>query len=204
MRSAPVSAPTSSSHGRRGGGAVYGSPTPAPATQSSTSAVSRIERVNTNSCVSGPQYSPKSGPSVVRARVGFSPTRPHMLAGNRIEPPMSLPCAIATMPAATAAAEPPLDPPVEKSSPHGLREGPYATGSVVTLAASSGRFVLPTNTKPAARNRWANQASSGSRQSSSLRTRILQWNGSPAVWHTPSFIANGTPGNGPSPTSPLL
>ena len=31
----------------------------------------------------------------------------------RIEPPPSLACAIGTMPAATAAAEPPLEPPVE-------------------------------------------------------------------------------------------
>src|SRR3954447_5243710 len=128
MRSAPVSAPTSSSHGRRGGGAVYGSPTPAPATQSSTSAVSRVERVNTNSCVNGPQYSPKSGPSVVRARVGFNPTMPHMLAGNRIDPPMSWPCATGPPPAATAAAEPPLEPPVLYARSHGLLDGPYASG----------------------------------------------------------------------------
>ena len=31
---------------------------------------------------------------------------PHMEAGKRIEPPMSLPCATGTKPAATAAAEP--------------------------------------------------------------------------------------------------
>ena len=78
---------------------------------------------STNSCVSGPQYSPKSGPSVVRARVGLSPTIPHMLAGKRIEPPMSLPCATGTSPAATAAAEPPLDPPVLRVSSHGLCVG---------------------------------------------------------------------------------
>ena len=36
---------------------------------------------------------------------------PHMLAGTRIEPPMSLPCATGTYPAATAAPEPPLEPP---------------------------------------------------------------------------------------------
>ena len=74
-------APTSSRYGRSGGGAVYGSPVPAPATASSTAAVSRIVRVSTNSWVSGPQYSPKSGPSVVRARLGFRPTMPHIDAG---------------------------------------------------------------------------------------------------------------------------
>ena len=42
----------------------------------------------------------------------------------RIEPPPSLACAIGTIPAATAAAEPPLDPPVEWSVSQGLRAGP--------------------------------------------------------------------------------
>src|SRR5262249_19528942 len=111
IRSRPGGAPTSSRYGRFGAGAVYGSPGAGPATASSTAAVSRTDRVSTNSWVSGPQYSPKSGPSAVRARVGLRPTIPHMLAGNRIEPPMSLPCATGARPAATAAAEPPLEPP---------------------------------------------------------------------------------------------
>ena len=113
IRSRPGSAPTSLANDRSGAGAVYGSPGPGPAVASSTAAVSRTLRVSTCSCVSGPQNSPKSGPSVVRARVGLRPTRPHALDGTRIEPPMSLPCATATMPAATAAAAPPLDPPGE-------------------------------------------------------------------------------------------
>ncbi len=46
---------------------------PGPATASSTAAVSRTVRVSTNSCVSGPQYSPKSGPSVVRAAGRLEP-----------------------------------------------------------------------------------------------------------------------------------
>ena len=87
---------------------------------------------------------------------------PHIDAGNRIEPPMSLPCAIGTIPAATAAAEPPLDPPGERERSHGLCVAPYASGSVVTLVASSGVLVLPTNTSPAARKRAASHVSSGS------------------------------------------
>ena len=54
--------------------------------------------------------SPYSGPSGVRARVGFRPNNPHADAGYRIEPPKSSACAIGVMPAATAAAEPPLEP----------------------------------------------------------------------------------------------
>ena len=57
--------------------------------------------------------SPASGPWLTRPRVGLSPTRPHSLAGMRIEPPPSLACATATMPLATAAADPPDEPPVE-------------------------------------------------------------------------------------------
>ena len=46
-RSRPGSAPTSSDHGRRGGGAVYGSPGPGPARASRKAAVSRTVRVST-------------------------------------------------------------------------------------------------------------------------------------------------------------
>ena len=42
----------------------------------------------------------------------------------RIEPPPSLACATGTIPDATAAAEPPLEPPVEWSRFQGLRVGP--------------------------------------------------------------------------------
>ena len=46
-------------------------------------------------------------------REGLRPTPPHQLAGMRIEPPMSEPCAIGTMPAVTAAWPPPVEPPAE-------------------------------------------------------------------------------------------
>jgi hypothetical protein len=42
----------------------------------------------------------------------------------RMEPPLSLPCAKGRIPAATAAAEPPLDPPAVRSRFHGLRVAP--------------------------------------------------------------------------------
>ncbi len=68
--------------------------------------------------------SPYSGPSDTRARVGFRPTSPHSLAGMRMDPPPSEAWPTGTMPDATAAAEPPLDPPVEHVVSHGLRDGP--------------------------------------------------------------------------------
>ena len=60
----------------------------------------------------------------MRPRVGFSPKRPQAEAGMRIEPPPSVACASGTMPAATAAAEPPLEPPGARSWRHGLRVTP--------------------------------------------------------------------------------
>src|SRR5947208_4593830 len=103
--------------------------------------------------------SPVSGPSEILWRVGLRPTRPHSEAGIRIDPPPSLACATGTIPAATAAAEPPLEPPVERLVSQGFRDGPYATGSVVGTMPISGRFVLPMVTKPAARNRSARYVS---------------------------------------------
>src|SRR4051794_16682661 len=107
-----------------------------------------------------PMPSPKSGPHDTRPRLGLSPTSPHALAGMRIDPPPSLPWAAATIPAATAAAEPPLDPPGERLRSHGLRVGPYASGSVVAADASSGTFVRPMITQPVRRSRRTTYESS--------------------------------------------
>ena len=68
--------------------------------------------------------SPKSRARDTRPREGLRPTRPQAAAGIRIEPPPSLAWASGTIPAATAAAEPPLDPPGERSRSHGFRAGP--------------------------------------------------------------------------------
>ncbi len=69
------------------------------------------------------QPSPLAGPSGSIARVGFTPNSPQDEAGMRTEPPPSLPCAIGVTPAATAAPDPPLDPPATWSRFHGLRVG---------------------------------------------------------------------------------
>ena len=49
------------------------------------------------------------------------PTSPQKEAGMRTEPPPSLPIASGPTPAATAAPEPALEPPGERSVFHGLR-----------------------------------------------------------------------------------
>src|SRR5215468_6670471 len=96
-----------------------------------------------------PQPSPASGPIGLRARVGLRPKSPQAEAGMRIEPPPSVAWAIGAIPQATAAAEPPLEPPALCSRLHGLRVGPNRRGSVELASPSSGVFVLPTMTSPA-------------------------------------------------------
>ncbi len=62
--------------------------------------------------------------------VGLSPTSPQSDAGIRIEPPPSVAVAIATRPAASAAAEPPLEPPVDSAGFHGFRVTPVSSFAV--------------------------------------------------------------------------
>src|SRR6185369_7884475 len=82
--------------------------------------------------------------------VGFMPTTPHSAAGWRIEPPVSDPMPSGAKPAATATAEPPLDPPGTRDGSWGLRLGPNAEFSVEEPIANSSRFVLPITIPPAA------------------------------------------------------
>ena len=60
--------------------------------------------------------------------MGFIPTMPQKEAGWRIEPPVSVPVAARHSRAATAAAEPPEEPPGTRSlppcGPHGFFTGP--------------------------------------------------------------------------------
>src|SRR5215469_10568555 len=127
-------------------------------------AASRTVRVSTPSIVPPAHASPTNGPLLTRARVGLSPTSPHALDGMRMDPPPSLPCAAGTMPLATAAADPPEEPPAERPGSQGLRAAGKLRASVVTVVPISGTFVRPSATKPAARN-----ASSGTSPAASAR-----------------------------------
>ena len=97
--------------------------------------------------------SPRAGAAEIRERVGFNPYTPQHEAGIRIDPAPSEAPAAAVIPAATAEAEPPLDPPAVRSRFQGLRHGPCASGSEVEWFPNSGELVLPANTTPAARYR---------------------------------------------------
>ena len=90
---------------------------------SSSAALSRTDRVSAWA-TSSPDIASPAGAQVDRPRVGLSPTSPVHDAGIRIEPAPSLPCAAGTMPEATAAADPPDEPPTVRSSAQGLRVGP--------------------------------------------------------------------------------
>ena len=74
-------------------------------------------------------------------------------AGIRIDPPPSLAPATGTIPAATAAAEPPDGPAGVLLHCQGYRVAPYNSGSVIPFAPNSGVLVFPKITKPASSQR---------------------------------------------------
>src|ERR1700723_485836 len=96
-----------------------------------------------------------------RPYVGISAGMPQQAPGWRIEPPVSVPRAPTARPAATAAAEPPLDPPGTRSKATGFRTGPYAEFSLELPMANSSQFVLPRITAPAFSRRSMAGASYG-------------------------------------------
>ena len=89
--------------------------------------------------------------SATRARRSASGPRGRRAppAGGSIRPCPSR-ATSGAMPAATATAEPPLDPPGIRSVAQGLRAGPNAEFSFDEPIANSSQFVLPTMTAPAA------------------------------------------------------
>ncbi len=122
----------------------------------------------------------------------MKPNRPQNAAGMRIEPAPSDACASGRSRAATAAAEPPLDPPEVCSRFHGLRVGGWISGSVTGMIASSLVEVLPSTTQPPALMRRTDSPSIGA-----TIQRIAR---EPARTNAPrtmsmSLIALGTPWN---------
>ena len=86
-------------------------------------------------------------------RVGRKPYTPQSEAGKRTEPSASLPSAIGTRPPATAAADPPDDPPGVRERSCGLRVGPKWRFSVVPPMPNSSMLVTPTQIAPARSSR---------------------------------------------------
>src|SRR4051812_34665091 len=83
------------------------------------SALSRTDRVTQWSLTRAPSSDSPGLAATQRPRLGLKPNTPHTEAGMRIEPPPSLACARGTMPAATAAAEPPEEPAADREMSQG-------------------------------------------------------------------------------------
>src|ERR1700694_1344042 len=101
------------------------------------------------------------------------------------------------MRAPTAAAAPPLDPPEIRDGSHGLRVGPWSTGSHVRLSPSSHVFVGPKITRPAclSRRTCSLSAAGGGVSAKEREPRVI---GTPASDAVRVLSRDGTPVNGPS------
>src|SRR3989442_11692779 len=89
----------------------------------------------------------------MRPHDGLGPTSPMYDAGMRMDPPPSDPVQKGTRPAATAAAEPPDEPPGVWSTLQGLRVVPCRSERVNDSVPNSGAAVRPTQMAPAALSR---------------------------------------------------
>src|SRR5205823_10704924 len=111
--------------------------------------------------------------------VGLIPTSPQTEAGEVIEPSVSVPMAAAHRFAATAAAEPELDPDGQRSSAYGFRVCPPRAlqpldECVERMLAHSLRLVLPRMIAPAARSLATTVESLGGCDPSSARDPAVQ------------------------------
>ncbi len=139
-------------------------------------------------------------PRLTRPSVGFRPTTPQAPAGERIDPSVSVPIDTGARPAATATAEPELEPDGLRPVPCGFAVWPPSVlqpllECVERILAHSERFALPRITAPAARTRATANASGGWAPSSA---------GEPAVVGIPcaamlSLTRTGMPSSGRRP-----
>ena len=136
-----------------------------------------------------------------RPTVGRSPARPHRAAGTRTEPPVSVPMAAGTRPAATTTPEPPLLPPGMRDASQGLCAAPVTLLLVVMPKASSCMLALPAISAPAARRRRTSSASCAG--CSPCRAPVPAPLGQPTASML-SFSAIGTPSSGRSSPAAML
>ena len=125
---------------------------------SSWSAQSRTDRAI------GPQWSSEGQSGRIPARltrpkVGFRPTMPQHDAGQRIEPPVSVPGASGDHSRCERGPEPPLEPPGTRVGSCGFRHQPKCGFWVVVPQANSCVASLATVTAPAAVCRATTSAS---------------------------------------------
>src|SRR5688572_24942720 len=111
----------------------------------------------------------------------------------RIDPPPSPPVATGTTPAATAADDPPLEPPGVRARFHGFRVVPNRWFFVNAVEPNSGRFVLPIGMAPAAR---ARATCVESRSATLVRSGCEPYVVGKPPRSSSSLIPNGTPARG--------
>ncbi len=173
------------------GGRESASPGSDPWIASSSSALSPTVRASAPNTLS-PSHPSRAGCVETRPRLGFIPTSPQQAAGIRSEPPPSEPVAHGTIPDATAAAEPPDEPPGVRVGSQGLRVTPFAAVAVHGKIISSGTLVMPIGIAPAARSRRTTSPSAASGGPNERDPRVIDW---PATGMS-SLIAIGTPASG--------
>ena len=146
------------------GGGISGDDSAAPSAMAARSALqSASERAI------GPAWSSVTASGTIpaigtRPCVGLIALMPDIAAGMRTDPAVSVPVAAGTIRAASAAADPPLDPPAERARSHGL-----PTWSVEPPKANSCVWVWPASTIPAAFRRAHTTESSVATLPSSIR-----------------------------------
>ena len=114
-----------------------------------------------------------------------------------MEPPPSAAVAAGIIPAATADADPPEEPPGVRVVSHGLRVMPFASLAVQGQIIISGTLVIPIGMAPAARSRRTISESADSGGPYEREPRVSDW---PATAIS-SLIATGTPASRPSESS---
>ena len=133
---------------------------------------------------------------LMRPYVGLNPVRPHNAAGMRIDPPVSEPIAAGARAAATATAEPLLDPPATRCVvvSHGFHGAPIGSLQPQPPKANSTRCVLPSAIMPAAINCWTAVAVLSATPCGRLLDPALV--ARPRMWKR-SLSAIGSPCKGP-------
>jgi hypothetical protein len=90
---------------------------------------------------------------LISPRDGLKPAMPFSAAGTRPDPAVSVATANETSPAATASADPELDPPEISPPPKTLRGIVYGVRVPFRPVANWSRLVLPTKMAPASSSR---------------------------------------------------
>ena len=136
---------------------------------------------------------------------GLNPVTPQNEDGILIEPPMSEPVASVAEPAASDAADPPLEPPGENAVFHGLRVTPHSLVQVNGAQQNSGVVDRACTMPPASMMRWTKAAVwSATTSRSGSEPSVFCW---PAIGAS-SLTATGRPSSGrgrvPGARVPLL